>query len=140
MDKKKRKRETAPSLVRTIRMAMGLTGQELAKLGSIDYGAVQRIESSRNIGAERVYKLAKALDIHPDLIFYSMGQIPKDKVNLVIKDPLRFKEIMDEEFAQPWKLTQTINYIQEVRNKIDQPKTNPEVAKMLSKLKPTEGD
>jgi len=138
MNKTKGRPESTLSLIRIIRNAMGLTARELAKLANTDYYAVQRIESNRTIGAERVYKLAKALKISSDIIFYSMGQIPEDKVDFVKKDPLRFKEIIDEACAEPWRLTKTTDYMKDIKNKMEQSKINPEITKILAKLNPSE--
>lgn len=140
MNKRRGRPQNTLSLIRIIRNAMGLTARELAKLANTDYYAVQRIESNRTIGAERVYKLAKALDISADIIFYSMGQIPEDKVDLVKKDPLRFKEIIDKECKEPWRLTKTTDYMKDIQNKMEQSKINPEITKVLSKLKPSESE
>lgn len=138
--KEKRGRPTTSklSLVRTIRNAMGLSVKELADLANADYYTIQRIELNRTIGPERVYKLSKALNIHSDIIFYSMGQFPEDKIDFARKDPLKFKEAIDELCAEPWRLTTTEDYIKNIEDKINKPQINPEIAKMLSKLKPSE--
>jgi len=87
-------------------------------------------------------KIAKVLGIDPEIMFYNMGRFPPDKREFIIKDPLRFKELVDEECKEPWRLTKTKEYMEELKNKMkdieEKSKTNPEITKMLSKLKPNE--
>ena len=138
MNNKRGRPHNSSSLIRTIRMAMGLTAKELADLANVNYYVAQRIETGKIIETDRLYNIAKALDISPDILFYSMGQIPDDKIEFVKKDPLRFKELIDEACAEPWRLTKTTDYIKEVKDKMEQAKTNPEINKVLSKLKATD--
>lgn len=134
MNEKRGRPESSLSLIRTIRTAMSLTAQQLAELAGTDYYAIQRIEANRNIGPERVYKIAKALNISPDIIFYNMGQLPEDKIEFIKKDPIFFKELIDEACAEPWRLTKTKDYIQDIKDKMEQTRINPEIKKILSRL------
>jgi transcriptional regulator with XRE-family HTH domain len=131
-------------LIRTIRLSMGLEAEELAELAGIKPYFVYRIEAGITHNSEVIEKIAKALNISSDIIFYSLGKIPKDKIELIKKDPLKFKEKVDEIFSEPWKLTATKDYIENIKNKVielekrEKAKINPEISKILSKLKPTE--
>lgn len=125
-------------LIRTIRMAMGLKSNDLAKLCQLEYFTIHRAETGLTIRPDKVYKIAKALNISPDIIFYSIGQIPEDKIELMKKDPLSFKEKIDELCEKPWRLTATTDYINNIKEKMNQAKKSPEINKILSRLMPSE--
>lgn len=125
-------------LIRTIRKAMGLSLDKLSKLANVEYYTAYRVDIGLSINAEKARKIANALNISPDVLFYSMGQLPEDKIELMKKDPISFKEKIDELSDQPWRLTKTDDYIQTIKDKVHQTKVSPEISKMLSQLKPTE--
>lgn len=138
INKRRSSENNQDSLLRAIRMTMGLSVTKLANLADIEYFTVYRAESGLLIRPDRLYKLAKALNISPDIIFYSMGEMPADKIEFMKKDPIGFKEKIDEACSEPWKLTKTKDYIEFIKKKLEQTKYDPEIAKMLSQIKPSE--
>jgi len=120
-------------LVRTIRKAMGLTTEELARLTGLKYSTVHRAEIGRPVRPEAVNKLADILKIPADIISYSTGEITKEKIDLIKKDPLYFKELMDQAFSEPSKLTKTEEYLEKIKSKMKA--ISPDVSKLLSKVK-----
>jgi transcriptional regulator with XRE-family HTH domain len=133
-------KDNEDGLLKAIRLAMGLNITKLAALADVEYSSVFRLEKGLVIGSDRVYKIARALEISPDILFYSIGQIPKDKIELIKKDPLGFKKTIDEACSEPWRLTKTKDYVESVRKKVEETNPSPEIKKILSQIKPTEGD
>lgn len=131
-------KDNQPHLLRAIRMAMGLSVTKLANLADVEYFTVYRAEMGLIIRPDRVHKIAKALNLSPDVIFYSIGQIPEDKIEFMKKDPLSFKKTIDELCSEPWRLTKTKDYVDSIRKKIEETKFNPEIRKILSQIKPSE--
>lgn len=129
--REKRGKDRSDSLIKNIRMALGLSVTKLANLADVEYFDVYRAETCHIIRPDKAYKIANALNISPDIIFYCIGQMPKDKVDLMKKDPLSFKEKIDELCEEPWRLTKTKDYIQTLQKS----KVNPEIKKILSRLK-----
>ena len=121
-------------LLRAVRTAMDLSVTKLASLSDVEYFSVYRAETGLTIRTDKVYKIAKALNISPDLIFYSIGQIPEDKTELIKKDPIFFKELIDGLAKEPEKLNKTSDYIKEIKEKIEKSKKSPEITKMISDL------
>lgn len=123
-------------LLKVISTSKGLSREFVAKRSGITVSNVWRAEVGRVISEDVAIKIAGALEISPDIMFYNMGRIPPDKREFVIKDPLFFKELMDEVCSEPWKLTKTKEYMEEIKTKMNA--VNPEIDKMLSRIKPTE--
>lgn len=122
-------------LVRTIRQAMGMTSEELTHLTGLKYATVHRAEIGRAIRPEASSKIADVLKIDADIVSYSTGVITKETIDLIKKDPLLFKELVNEYFSDPSKLTKTEKYIEEIKSKMKQ--IRPDLNKMLSKVKPS---
>ncbi len=131
-------------LLRTIREVKGLSKEKIAVAMDSPMHNVWRAEVGKIVSEKVAFKIAKALEIDAEIMFYNMGRIPPDKREFIIKDPLFFKELIDEACKEPWKLTKTKEYMEDLKNKMketkEKNKSNPEIAKMLSKIKPTEGD
>jgi len=123
-------------LIRMIRVAMGMTTEELAQLSGIEYSTVHRAEIGRVIRPEAIKKIASIMKISPDIVCYSTGQIPDETIDLIKKDPLFFKELVDGAYADPSRLTKTKEYMEDLKTKMKV--INPEIDKMLSRIKPTE--
>jgi len=138
------------NLLRSIRVAMGLTVTKLANMADVEYFTVYRAETGSVIRPDRAYKLAKALNISPDIVFYCIGMLPEETSTLIQKDPLGFKEMIDEFSETPWRLKKTQEYmdslkkekesikegIESIKEKLDI--SNPAINKLLSRIKPAE--
>lgn len=123
-------------LLRVISASKGITRQILAEKSGSSLGNILRAEAGRLLSDSFAMKVAEALEISPDIMFYNMGAFPPDKREFVRKDPLFFKELMDEVCAEPWKLTKTKEYMEALTAKMNV--LNPEIDKMLAQIKPTE--
>lgn len=120
-------------LIRTIRVAMGMTTEELAKLAGLEYSTVHRAEVGRVIRPEAINKIASVMEISPDIISYSTGQIPNAILDLIRKDPLFFKELVDQAYSDPSRLTKTKEYMDKLKSKMKV--MNPDVGRILAKIK-----
>lgn len=129
-------------LLRIIREAKGLSPEQIAVTIGAPMHNVWRSEVGRVVSEKIVLKIAKALGIDPEIMFYNMGRFPPDKREFIIKDPLFFKELVDNACKEPWRLTKTKGYMEELKGKMkdieDKSRSSPEITKMLSKLKPVE--
>lgn len=121
-------------LLRVIRNSRGLSKQEVSKKAGVPVHNIWRAEVGEILSEKMAIKVAEVLGVSPDIMFYNMGRIPPDKRDLFMKDPLFFKELIDEINAEPWKLTRTKQYMEEIKAKM----RNPEIEKMLSRIKPSE--
>lgn len=126
-------------LLRIIREAKDLSKEKIAVMIDSPMHNVWRSEVGKIVSEKIVLKIAKVLDIDPDIMFYNMGRFPPEKREFIIKDPLFFKELIDDACKEPWRLTKTKEYMEELKNKIkhieDKTKSNPELTKILAKLK-----
>lgn len=129
-------------LLRVIRTSKGLSRETVAERSDTSFHNVWRAEVGGVLSEKVALKISESLGLSPDIMFYNMGRFPPDKQELVRKDPLFFKELMDEVCAEPWKLTKTKEYMEAIKLKMDDIKTkekvNPEIEKMLSRIKPTQ--
>lgn len=124
-----------PYFLRLISASKGMSREKVAQKAGITPSNMWRAETGNVISEEVVVKIAEALEISLDLMYYNMGRMPPDKAELLRKDPLFFKELMDEACQEPWKLTKTKEYMDSIKQKMNA--QNPEINKMLSKIKPT---
>lgn len=131
-------------LLRLIRISKGLSGEDISSKIGVPINNVWRSEVGRVVSEKIVLKIAKVLGIDPEIMFYNMGRFPPDKREFIIKDPLGFKELIDDACKEPWRLTKTKEYMEELKGKMkdieEKSKANPEITKMLSKLKPNENN
>lgn len=141
-------RESNYCLIKAIREAMGITTDEFAELAGLRYDTVYRAENGKVIRKDAIEKIANALNISEDIVSYSTGQFPAEKLDLMKKDPLFFKVVIDSICAEPEKLTKTQDYMESIKIKIksvDYVETikakiknvNNDVNKLLSKIKPS---
>lgn len=129
-------------LLRIVRESKGLSKEKVAVMIDAPMHNIWRAEVGRVISEKIVLKIAKVLGIDSEIMFYNMGRFPPEKRELIIKDPLFFKELIDDACKEPWKLTKTKEYMEEIKSKMkdieEKSKVNPDIIKMLSKLKPSE--
>lgn len=129
-------------LLRIVREAKGLSKEQVAVTIDAPMHNVWRSEVGKVISEKIVVKIAKVLEIDAEIMFYNMGRFPPDKREFIIKDPLFFKDLIDDACKEPWKLTKTKQYMEEVKSKMEnigeKSKSTPEIKKILSVLKPTE--
>jgi transcriptional regulator with XRE-family HTH domain len=129
-------------LLRIVREAKGLSKEQVAVIIEAPMHNVWRSEVGRIISEKIVVKIAKALGIDAEIMFYNMGRFPPGKREFIIKDPLFFKELIEEVCKEPWKLTKTKEYMEKLKNKMkdteEKSKSNPEIKKILSQIKPSE--
>lgn len=140
--KRGRPRISNDYLIRSIRKAMGLSRDRIAEITGLGISTIHRAEKGGVISAEVAYKIANAMNISPDIVLYCCGQIPAEIMDAIKKDPLSFKEMVDEWNHEPWKHTRTKEYMTSLNNKIQElmskEKVNPEINKILSKISPTD--
>lgn len=116
----------------------------LAETSGVNRQIVYRAEQQEAIATDSAKKIAHALGINPDIMFYHMGKFPPDKIEFVKKDPLFFMQLIEDACSEPWKLVATKKYMEEIKNKIDEVKIkereviNPDIDKMLARIKPSE--
>lgn len=129
-------------LLRILRETKGLSKEKIAVVIDAPMHNVWRAEVGRIISEKILFKIAKVLEIDPEIMFYNMGRFPPEKREFIIKDPLFFKELIEEACKEPWRLTKTKEYIEELKNKAqdieEKSKTNPELRKLLSQIQPPE--
>lgn len=125
------------NIISVVREAMGLTTTELSELANVDYFVAYRAEKGKKIRPDKLQKIAKALNISEDIIFYSMGEFPLDKLELVKKDPIGFKRLIDEFCQSKGNLDSTEKYVNNMQEKIKEQKRNlkPIINDMISELK-----
>jgi transcriptional regulator with XRE-family HTH domain len=123
-------------LIRLISASKGITRQSLSEKSGSSLGNIWRAEAGRLLSDNVAIKIAEVIGISPDIMFYNMGAFPPDKREFVMKDPLFFKELIDKACAEPWKLTKTKQYMEDIKAQMNV--LNPEIEKMLSRIKPTE--
>ena len=130
--------------LRVIRESNDLSPQRMSKECGVSKFNIWRAEVGKSVSDEAVSKIAERLGISPDIIYYNMGKIPPDKNEYFTNDPLFFKELIDEACEQPWRLTKTKDYMEELKNTQIEVRNrqnmsaHPEVKKILSRIKPTE--
>lgn len=131
-------------LLRMVRTSKGLSGEDISSKIGVPINNIWRAEVGRVVSEKIVLKIAKALGVDSEIMFYNMGRFPPDKREFIIKDPLFFKQLVDEACKEPWRLTKTKEYMDDLKNKMkdieERNKSNPEISKILSKLTPSEGD
>lgn len=131
-------------LLRIIRESQGLSKEKVAVMIDAPMHNIWRSEVGRVVSEKIVLKIAKVLGIDSEIMFYNMGRFPPDKREFIIKDPLGFKKLIDDACKEPWRLTKTKEYMEELKGKMkdiqEKSKANPEITKMLSKLKPNENN
>ena len=125
-------------LLRVIRIYKGLSKEMVAVMIGIPMHNIWRAEVGKVLSQKVALKVAKVLDIDPEIMFYNMGRFPPDKMEFVMKDPLFFKDLIDKVCAEPWKLTKTKEYMESIKEKMKVKIANPEIDKMLDRIKPTE--
>lgn len=134
-------------LLKIISASKGMSREMLADAAKVSLHNIWRAEVGQGLSEDAAVKIADCLEISSDIMYYNMGKFPPDKIEFVKKDPLFFKEVMDEICAEPWKLTKTTKYMETIKDKVKEIKTqenkkkqpvNPEINKILSQLKPTE--
>lgn len=125
------------NIVSVIREAMGLTTTELSELANVDYFVVYRAEKGKKIRSDKLQKIAKALNVPDDILHYSIGEFPINKVELVKKDPIGFKRLIDAFCGTPCNLDATEKYINNLKEKISdqKKKLNPVINDIISELK-----
>ncbi len=123
-------------LLRIVSASKGINRKKLSEISGINEANLWRAEVGKVISRAVVLKLAEALDIEPDILYYNMGRLPPDIMEFVVKDPLFFKELLEEACAEPWRLTKTQEYINSLKEK--QKAVNPAIGKLLNKIRPTE--
>lgn len=130
------------NLLRSLREARGKSTEKVAKVTGVNRQIVYRAEQQEIITNESAEKIAKFLGISAEIMFYNMGKFPPEKLEFIKKDPIFFKELIDDACKEPWKLTTTKEYVAHLKNKIkdieEESKISPEISKILEKLKPCE--
>lgn len=121
------------NILTVIRVSKGLNRPEVASKADITSSNLWRAETGQIVSDIVAFKIANALEISPDILFYNMGSIPPEKREFVMKDPLFFKGAMDELCADPSKLTKTKEYMEKI--KATMKLISPNVSKLLSKVK-----
>lgn len=140
-----KKKKYNDTLLRCLRQANGKTSDMLAETSGVNRQIVYRAEQQEAITTDSANKIAHALGINSDIMFYHMGKLPPDKIEFVKKDPLFFMQLIEGACSEPWKLVTTKEFMEEIKAKINEVKTkeqeqervNPEIDKMLSRIKPT---
>lgn len=133
-----KKRTPSESILRSIREATTKTSDRLAEIAEVNRQIVYRAEQQKTISDDSAEKVAKALGICSDIVFYNMGRIPPDKVAFIKKDPLFFKELIEKACADPDKLIKTKEYIYQFKQQVES--ITPTANKLLSQLKPNNLD
>lgn len=115
--------------------SMNLRREMVAKKVGVTAANIWRAERGKIVSEEVAYKIAEALNISSDIVFYNMGRIPPDKMECVMEDPLFFKELMDDVCADSKRPNKTQKYMVALKENVkDMP---PSTKKLLSKIKPT---
>ena len=129
-------------LLRILRETKGFSKEKIAVTIDAPMHNVWRAEVGRIISEKILFKIANVLEIDPEIMFYNMGRFPPEKREFIIKDPLFFKELIDEACKEPWRLTKTKEYMEELKSKEkdikEKSKTNPKLKKLLSQVQPSE--
>jgi hypothetical protein len=131
-------------LVRIVREIKGLSKEKVSVAIDSPMHNVWRAEVGRIISEKIVIKIAAVLGIDSEIMFYNMGRFPPNKREFIMKDPIFFKELIEEACKEPWKLTTTQEYMERLKSKImeekdkEEKKTNSEINKILSRLMPSE--
>jgi transcriptional regulator with XRE-family HTH domain len=123
-------------LLRVIRESKGISKERIADKLGLPANNVWRAEVGKILSESIALKIACELGVDPDIMFYNMGRIPPDKREFIMKDPLFFKELIDEICSEPWKLTKTKEYMDSIKEKMKV--VNPDINKILAKIKPSE--
>lgn len=121
------------TLLRCIRQARGITSVMFAVISGVERQIVYRAEKQEIITNESAEKIAEALGINPEIMFYHMGKLPPGKIEQIKKDPLFFMDLIENACADPSKLTKTKEYIESLNAKMKD--IRPDVSKLLSKVK-----
>jgi len=121
------------TLLRCIRQARGITSDMFADISGVKRQIVYRAEKQEIITNESAEKIAEALGINPEIMFYHMGKLPPGKIELIKKDPLFFMDLIETACADPSKLTKTKEYINNINSKMKD--IGPHLSKLLSKVK-----
>ena len=127
-------------LLRVISTSKGLTGEFVSSKIGVPINNLWRAEVGKIVSENIVLKIAKALRVDSDIMFYNMGRFPPDKREFVIKDPLFFKDLVNNACKEPWKLTKTKEYMETIKSKMEEIKTkeqgniNPEIKNILSSV------
>jgi transcriptional regulator with XRE-family HTH domain len=129
-------------LLRFIRIAKGISKEKIAVTIESPVHNIWRAEVGRVVSERIALGIAKVLGIDPDIMFYNMGLFPPDKIDFVKKDPLFFKDLIDEACAEPWRLTKSKEYMENLKStlqsiqKNEEPNINPEIKKILNQISP----
>lgn len=123
-------------LLRVIRESKGISKERIADKLGLPANNVWRAEVGKILSESIALKIASELGVDPDIMFYNMGRIPPDKREFIMKDPLFFKELIDEICSEPWKLTKTKKYMDSIKEKMKV--INPDIDKMLARIKRSE--
>jgi hypothetical protein len=123
-------------LLRIIRESKGISPETMSRESGISTHNLWRAEVGRVISDKMVDKISAFLNISPDLIYYNMGRIPPDKLEFVKKDPIYFKEVIEDVCSEPWRLTKTEEFMDSLIEK--KSTISPDIKKLLSRIKPSE--
>ena len=127
-------------LLRFIRISKGLSKEKISVMIEAPMHNIWRAEVGRVVSDKIAFGISKVLGIDPDIMFYNMGRFPPDKVDFIKKDPIFFKELIDDACAEPWRLTTTEQYMDELKKVTDDLKAkdekriDPQIKKILSRI------
>lgn len=130
------KKNIKKCLLRVVRESMGISLRDMAKISGISSHNLWRAEVGRPVSEEMANKIAEVLAISPDIVYYNMGRIPPHHIDNFRKDPLFFKDLIDEACSESWRLTKTSKFMDNLIEKKNA--VSVDVKKLLSHLKPTE--